>query len=170
MGSCRAFAAILSSPGDMTGCSSLCIEARYRPLHGAHVTLDRFIICWPLPPVMGSPHRRVLSASLTAQGCSGLPHCLSLSDPSSRACTRGLSLVHIPALERMPWVRTPDAAPQPRLSGYGDATFPAGGSGSAPAHPINVGALYPIPWCSGLRSPCRRFAGHVTVPNARLGT
>ena len=57
----------------MTGCSSLCIEARYRPLHGAHVALDRFIVCWPLPPVMGSPHRRVLSASLTAHGFSGLP-------------------------------------------------------------------------------------------------
>ncbi len=49
-------------------CSSRCIEARDRPLHGAHVALDRCIICWPLPPVMGSPHRQVLPASLTAQG------------------------------------------------------------------------------------------------------
>jgi len=93
-------------------CSSLGIEARYRPLHGAHVALDWFIVCWPLPPVMGSPHRRVLSASLTAQGWSGPPHFVSLSDPARRACTRGLSLVHIPSVAHMPWVRPPAASPQ----------------------------------------------------------
>ena len=42
-------------------------------MSGAHGALARGIICWPLPPVMGSPPRRVLSASLTARGFSGFP-------------------------------------------------------------------------------------------------
>jgi hypothetical protein len=59
VGACRAFAALLASPGDMPGGSSLCREARYRPVHGAPGALARCIVCGPLPPVMGSPHRRV---------------------------------------------------------------------------------------------------------------
>jgi len=63
-GSHRAFAAIRSSLVAMTGCSSLCIEDHCLPLGGAHVAQERFTLRWPLPPVVGSPDRRVLSVSL----------------------------------------------------------------------------------------------------------
>ena len=110
-------------------CSSLCIEARYRPLHGAHGALERCIVCWPLPPVMGSPHRRVRSASLTARGFSGLPRFGRLSTPASRACPRGLSLVRIPSVARMPWVRTPEALPSLALAAVVVLPSPQGTAG-----------------------------------------
>ena len=34
----------------------------------------------------------------------------------------------------------------------------------------DFGAIHPVHWRSGLRSPCLRFAWYVTVPDARLGT
>src|SRR6516225_9770874 len=43
------------------------------PLNGAHVSVERLSFRWPLPPVAGSPGRRVVSASLTAVRSSGLP-------------------------------------------------------------------------------------------------
>ena len=48
--------------------------------------------------------------------------------------------------------------------------LPRRGSGSAPSHPINCGALSPMHWGSGLRAPGLCFAGCVTAPDARLGT
>ena len=57
----------------MAGDSSRCIEGRILPLDGAHVSVERLSFRWPLPPVAGSPDRRVLSASLTAVRSSSLP-------------------------------------------------------------------------------------------------
>ena len=57
----------------MAGLSSHCIEVRNLSLNRAHVAHEQFIDCWPLPQVDGSPALKVLSASLTATGSSGLP-------------------------------------------------------------------------------------------------
>src|SRR5687768_7698095 len=53
----------------------------------------------------------------------------SLSNPTSLACPHGLSLVRIPSVARMPWVRTPEASQQPRHGGCRDSAFPAGDGG-----------------------------------------
>ena len=42
-----------------------------------------------------------------------------MSDPTSGACPRGLSLVHIHSLARMLWVRTPEAPPSLALAAVG---------------------------------------------------
>src|SRR5215470_17882963 len=82
-GSHRAFAAIRSSPVSMVGDSSLCIEGRILPLDGAHVSHEQFNFRWPLPHVVGSPDRGVLSASLTSVRSSGRPRFVGLSDLTS---------------------------------------------------------------------------------------
>jgi hypothetical protein len=69
----------------MAGGSSLCIEGRILPLHGAHVSHERFDFRWPLPQVAGSPDLGVLSASLTSARSSGPPHLASLLDLTSDA-------------------------------------------------------------------------------------
>jgi hypothetical protein len=68
----------------MAGISSHCIEVRNLSLNRAHVAHEQFIDCWPLPQVDGSPALKVLSASLTATGSSGLPRfvtCQTLQAP-----------------------------------------------------------------------------------------
>jgi hypothetical protein len=68
----------------MAGLSSHCIEVRNLSLNRAHVAHEQFIDCWPLPQVDGSPALKVLSASLTATGSSGLPRfvtCQTLQAP-----------------------------------------------------------------------------------------
>ena len=67
----------------MVGVSSLCIEGRILPLNGAHVAVERLPFRWPLPHVVGSPDRGVLSASLTSAWSSGPPRLVGLSDPTS---------------------------------------------------------------------------------------
>jgi hypothetical protein len=84
-GSLRAFAAIRSSPVSMVGDSSLCIEGRILPLNGAHVSHEQFNFRWPFPQVVGSPDRRVLSASLTSTRPSDPPRFVGLSDLTSYA-------------------------------------------------------------------------------------
>jgi hypothetical protein len=71
------------SPVDMTGFSSLCIEVRNLSLYRAHVALERFNNCWPLPHVTGSPDFKVLSANLTAINPSGHPRFTGLFDLTS---------------------------------------------------------------------------------------
>jgi len=165
-----AFAVILSSPGDMTGM----FLSLYRG---------------PLPPfAWRSWCPRSVHRLLAASPCHGLspsPRPLSQSDcpwvfrfsllcswsnPPSLACPRGLSLVRLPSVARLRWVRTPAAAQQPRHRGCRDAAVPAGDGGSAASRSFSCGALSPVHCCSGLRAPCLRFAGHGTVPDARLGT
>jgi hypothetical protein len=119
-------------------------------LPGAHVALDRCMVCWPLPLVMGSPPRRVRSARLTARGSSGHSHCLSLSDPPSAASTRGLSLVPRRAVARMPWVGTPDASPEPRPHGWCASAFPVGSAGRLLQYGSIAGLFIPftgVPAC-----------------------
>ena len=59
---------------------------------------------------MGSPHLGVLSASLTACKPSGRPRFMDLFDLTSSAWTHRLSLVRTSSFNRMPWMRTPEAA------------------------------------------------------------
>src|ERR1051326_6500842 len=68
----------------------------------------------------------------------------SLSNPTSLACPRGLSLVRIPSVARMLWVRTQDASQRPRPSGFRDSAFPAGAGGSAASRSFYFGAIYPV--------------------------
>ena len=68
----------------MAGLSSHCIEVRNPSLNRAHVAHEQFIDYWPLPQEDGSPALKVLSASLTAIGSSGLPRsvtCQTLQAP-----------------------------------------------------------------------------------------
>jgi len=123
-GSHRAFAAIRSSPVAMAGGSSLCIEGRILPLYGAHVSVEPFDFRWPLPHVVGSPNRRVLSASLTSIRSSGLPCLVGLSDPTSYAWTWWLSLVPMESFDCMPAVRTPEASQSTCLNASWDSAFP----------------------------------------------
>jgi len=81
----QVFAAILSYPVVIAGLSSLCIEVRNLSLNRAHVVHERFIDCWPLPHVTGSPDLRVLSANLTAIRPSDHSHLVSSFDPTSSA-------------------------------------------------------------------------------------
>lgn len=72
-------------PWTCLGDASRGLAARHRPWPGAHGALDRCTVGWPLPPVRGSPQRRVRSARRTARGSSGHAHCLRLSDPTRAA-------------------------------------------------------------------------------------
>src|ERR1035438_4692749 len=81
-----------SSPVVMTGCSIRCIVARSPPLNEVHVALEHFDFRWPLPHVVGSPHRRVLSASLTACEPSDRPRFIGLATLTASAGTHGSPL------------------------------------------------------------------------------
>ena len=67
------------------GCSTLCIVALTPPLYEAHVALEHFNFRRPLPQVVGSPHRRVLSANLTSGEPSGRPRFVGSFDLTSSA-------------------------------------------------------------------------------------
>src|SRR5215472_18674423 len=108
----------------MVGDSSLCIEGRILPLNGAHVSHEQFNFRWPLPQVVGSPDRRVVSASLTATGSSDPPRFVGLSDLTSYAWTWRLSLVPMASFDCMPAVRTPEASQSTRPNVPWDIAFP----------------------------------------------
>src|SRR5258708_12902827 len=85
-------------------------------LDRAHVSLEQFIFCWPLPHVAGSPDRGVLSASLTSTRPSDLPRLASLSVPTafrlnlmSLPCSLDILCFHTPA-------PSPPSLPAPPLS------------------------------------------------------
>src|ERR1019366_2163258 len=96
-----------SSPVVMTGCSTRCIVARSPPLNEVHVALEHFDFRWPLPHVVGSPHRRVLSASLTACEPSDRPRFIGLANLTGSAWTHRLLLVRHKSFAYTPWIRTP---------------------------------------------------------------
>ena len=143
----------------------------------------------PLPPFgWRSWCPRSVHRLLAASPCHGLspsPSTLSQSDcpggirsSSLRQLVRpSKPRVHPWALPCAPTIRGPHAvgthpgsiaaASPERLP---RCCLPRRGSGSAPSHPINCGALSPMHWGSGLRAPCLRFAVCVTAPDARLGT
>lgn len=127
------------------GDSSRGLAARHRPLPGAHVALARGMVGWPLPPVMGAPHRRVLPARLTARESSGHAHFLRWSDPPSAACTRGRSRVHRRSVERLTGVGTPEASPAPRPPGWCAAAFPGGRAGRLLRDGSIAGRCIPVP-------------------------
>ena len=68
------------------------------------------LLRWPLPPVVGSPDLRVLSASPTSVGSSEPSRVASSVGPYQRpAGTQRISLVRIQSFDPMPAVRTPEA-------------------------------------------------------------
>ena len=77
------------------------------PLHAAHVSVERFILRRPLPPVAGSPNLRVLSACPTPGGTSLHPCFVNLFAAIDRSNLLRVSLVHEVAFDHMLWVRTP---------------------------------------------------------------
>ena len=165
-----AFAAVLSRPVDMTG--------MFLSLHRGPLPPCGWRSCCPR-----SVHR--LLAASPWNGLSPSPRTLRQSDGPGVIRSSSLRQLGRPSKPRLhPWalpcsptIRCPQAvgthpgsiaaASPERLP---RCCLPRRGSGSAPAHPINFGALSPIPWCSGLRAPCLRFAVCVTAPDARLGT
>ncbi len=137
----------------MAGLSSLCIEVRNLSLNRAHVAHERFINCWPLPHVTGSPDLRVLSANLTAIRPSDHSCLICLFDPTSSALDGWLSLVHMKSFGRMPTVRTPEASRYARPAAYWNSTFPFEGKGSATSITFNFEAKFPFTFVSAYCLP-----------------
>ena len=93
-------------------------------LDRAHVPLEQFIFCWPLPHVAGSPDRGVLSASLTSTRPSDLPRLASLSGPTGFR----LNLMDLPCSHEILWLHAggtnPGSLPDAHRIVPGNTAFP----------------------------------------------
>src|SRR6266850_1802280 len=95
-------------------------------LDRAHVSLEQFIFCWPLPHVAGSPDRGVLSASLTSTRPSDLPRLASLSGPTGFR----LNLMDLLCSHEILWLHAggtnPGSLPDAHRVVPGNTAFPIG--------------------------------------------
>ena len=154
----------------MTGGSPSLHRRPSRPLHDAHVALERPRFRWPLPHVAGSPDLGVLSASLTSARSSGRPRVGGSSGPYKRR----LNLTDLPCSREALQLHADGTNPGsalPPLAITRCKMLPSPlGDGVGHSNHDRFRGYLSVHLRSGLQLPCLRFATAVTGRHARLGT